>query len=74
MVLIEILARNMGEVVTRKEIAEAFGVEWLQFDGRRLNQVVSRLRRRWLKNSGVELPFRTEHGRGYIFVAKIDLV
>lgn len=74
MMLIELLARNAGEVVSRKAIAAAFGVDWLQFDERRLDQIVSRLRRRWLKNSGAELPFRTEHGKGFIFSAEIDLV
>ncbi len=73
MILMELLAKHAGEIVSRKAIAAASGVDWLQFDERRLDQTVSRLRRRWLRNSGKELPCRTEHGKGFTFSAEIDL-
>jgi len=74
MILMTLLARYVGEVVSRKEIARAFEIDWLQFDSRWLDQTVSRLRRRWLKRRGRELPIRTEHGKGYIFTANIELI
>jgi len=73
MVLLELLAAKVGAVVSRREIATAFGVDWLQYDERRLDQIVSRLRRRWRSN-GPELPVRTEHGKGYTFCAEIEVV
>ncbi|WP_293778400.1 response regulator transcription factor [uncultured Oxalicibacterium sp.] len=72
--LLQILAQHAGEVVTRRAIAAAFGVAWLEFDDRRLDQLVSRLRRRWLKATGAELPIRTDHGKGFTFTSEIDVV
>jgi len=47
MSLLELLARNSGRVVDRPAIAKAFGADWLDYDERHLDQLVSRLRRRW---------------------------
>jgi len=74
MALLELLATRAGTVVSRREIATAFGVDWLQYDERRLDQIVSRLRRRWRGGGGPELPVRTEHGKGYTFCAEIEVV
>lgn len=74
MVLLELLASRAGTVVSRRAIAAAFGVDWLQYDERRLDQMVSRLRRRWRGRGGPELPVRTEHGKGYTFCAGIEVV
>ena len=73
LVLLELLASNAGEVVSRKSIAAGFGVDWLDYDQRRLDQMVSRLRRRWRSHSGQDLPCRTEHGKGYSFCADIEV-
>jgi two-component system OmpR family response regulator len=72
--LLELLARHCGHVVSRKRIASAFGVEWINYDDRRLDQMVSRLRKRWTCNSRQQLPFRTEYGKGYCFSAEIEVV
>ncbi|WP_293777371.1 response regulator [uncultured Oxalicibacterium sp.] len=68
------LAAQHGEIVTRREIAHAMRIDWLEFDNRRLDQTISRLRRRWLKNSGRVLPLLTQHGKGFFFGAEIVLV
>ena len=67
MSLMELLFGNANRVVTRRMIAAAFDTEWLDFDERRLDQTVSRLRRRWRDSAGAELPLRTEHRQGYSF-------
>ncbi|MFJ9451949.1 MULTISPECIES: response regulator transcription factor [unclassified Herbaspirillum] len=72
--LLQLLARNMGQVVHRQQIAKAFGVEWIDYDERRLDQIISRLRRRWQNLSGEKLPLRTEHGQGYSFCESIDII
>lgn len=74
MLLLQLLARNMGQVVHRQQIAKAFGVEWIDYDERRLDQMISRLRRRWQNLTGEKLPLRTEHGQGYSFCESIDIV
>lgn len=74
MVLMQLLSGNAGKVVSRQEIAAAFGIRWLDYDERRLDQTVSRLRRRWRNQSGQELPCRTEHGKGFSFCAAIEVL
>lgn len=71
--LFELLATQSGQTVSRRTIAAAFGSDWLDYDERRLEQLVSRLRRRWRENCAEPLPFRTEHGKGYSFCADIEV-
>ncbi|WJI16125.1 response regulator transcription factor [Pseudoxanthomonas winnipegensis] len=63
--LLRLLAERQGEVAGRREVAEALGWEWMAFDQRRLDTMISRLRRRCRDICGLELPIRTEHARGY---------
>ncbi len=65
--LLELLARNACTVVYRRKIATALSNDWRDYDERRLDKMVSRLRNRWRKRSGKELPLRTLHGQGYSF-------
>ncbi|RJG05998.1 DNA-binding response regulator [Noviherbaspirillum cavernae] len=74
MTLLELLARNAGKVVSRPDIARAFGTDWLDYDDRHLDQLVSRLRRRWQNRTGEKLPLRTEHGQGYSFCVDIEVL
>ncbi|MDF3882530.1 response regulator transcription factor [Cupriavidus basilensis] len=71
--LLEMLARNPAQPVNRRQIAEGFGFDWLSYDERRLETMVSRLRQRWRSESGTELPLRTAHRKGYTFTAPISL-
>ncbi|RXZ36118.1 DNA-binding response regulator [Oxalobacteraceae bacterium CAVE-383] len=67
MILMELMFKHANRVVTRRMIAAAFDTDWLDFDERRLDQLVSRLRKRWRDGGGGELPLRTEHRQGYSF-------
>ena len=71
--LLGLLARCEGKMVGRREVAEALGWKWLSFDQRRLDTLISRLRRRCREECGQELPIRTEHARGYLATETIDL-
>jgi DNA-binding response OmpR family regulator len=72
--LLEVLSKHSGNVVGRPQIVRAFGAEWVTYDERRLEQVVSRLRRRCEKEIGNKLPLRTEHGIGYSFSERIQIM
>lgn len=72
--LIEILAKHQGDIVDRRTIVEAMGHDWLDYDLRRLDSLVSRLRRRWWNEAGKALPLKTEHSRGYRFTEGIRLI
>lgn len=71
MVLFELFCKNQGALITRRTLVEALGHNWLDFDERRLDTLISRLRRRWRDISGQDLPLKTEYGNGYSFGAAI---
>ena len=73
MSLCQLFAKQPGQTVTRRQIAEAFGHDWLDFDQRRLDTLVSRLRQRWRASADFELPLKTEHREGYSFASLITL-
>lgn len=71
--LLELLARHPTQPVGRRQIAETLGYEWLDYDERRLETMVSRLRQRWRNESGTELPLKTARRFGYTFAEPISL-
>jgi DNA-binding response OmpR family regulator len=73
-VLLGLLARSPGHVVTRRLIVEALGHDWKQYDLRRLDTMVSRLRARWYRIAARELPLRTLHREGYEFTEMLEVV
>lgn len=74
MILLNLLAKHKGKIVARSQIAQSFGSDWLDFDQRKLDQLVSRLRKRWKSVTNQQLPVKTAHGQGYIFCEDIDIV
>ncbi|CAJ0815214.1 MULTISPECIES: response regulator transcription factor [Ralstonia] len=71
--LLELLARHPTQPVSRRQIAEILGYEWLDYDERRLETMVSRLRQRWRNVAGTVLPLKTAHRLGYAFAEPISL-
>ena len=69
MTLFDLFVAHPGEVITQRVLVEALGFDWLDYDRRRLDKLVSRLRHRWQEESGQELPLRTEYRHGYSFGA-----
>jgi DNA-binding response OmpR family regulator len=74
MCLFSLLAERPGQVVTRRCLVESFGADWVHYDLRRLDTLVSRLRRRWRAAGGQDLPIKTAYGEGYSFGESITLV
>ncbi|MDS4058087.1 MAG: response regulator transcription factor [Candidatus Contendobacter sp.] len=72
MTLFELLSSNPGETVSRQALVAAWGYHWLDYDVRRLEQLVSRLRRRWEAETGQPLPLKTVHRFGYSFSADLN--
>ena len=71
--LLEVLAAAGGVPVSRRAIVEAQGHDWLDYDQRRLDTQVSRLRQRWREHAGGELPLKTVHGAGYALTVSVVL-
>jgi DNA-binding response OmpR family regulator len=71
--LFHLLALNPEQQVEKRELVEAWGYAWLDYDLRKLDLAISRLRQRWLKECGSALPLKTEHRRGYSFSEPLRL-
>lgn len=72
-VVIGLLARADGRPITRRQIVDALGQSWAAYDLRRLDTLVSRMRARWLRKTGRELPLRTLHREGYEFAEVLEV-
>ncbi len=62
-----------GKCVTRKTIVEALGEDFLEYDQRRLDTQMRRLRRKVKEACGQQLPISTLHAVGYHFYAKTKI-
>lgn len=67
------LARQAHGVVRRQAIVEAIGEDYLQYDQRRLDTQMRRLRRRVEQACGLQLPVATVRGVGYRFFQAIEV-
>ncbi|MCP9759305.1 DNA-binding response regulator [Aquitalea sp. S1-19] len=71
--LLSLLVTRQGEAASRRDIVEAFGYDWLDYDQRRLDTLISRLRQRCKQECGSELPLKTVHREGYALTACVML-
>ncbi len=65
------LARLPRRQASRRELVEALGEDWLLYDERRLEAVISRLRRKIADTTGADAPLRTLRGFGYTFLESL---
>jgi DNA-binding response OmpR family regulator len=56
-----------GEAISRKQIVQGFGEDYLSYDQNRIDTMVRRLRRKAESDLGTKLPLNTERVRGYSF-------
>lgn len=66
--LLSLLVTHAGKPVSRREIVTALGYDYRHYDERRLEALVSRLRRK-LGRPAEGTPIRVAHGFGYAFTA-----
>ncbi|HEX5392051.1 MAG TPA: response regulator transcription factor [Rhodocyclaceae bacterium] len=66
------LARTPGKAVTRRDMIEALGGDLASYDTRRLETLVSRLRRK-LEDAGHSDLVQTVYGTGYLVTAQLVL-
>ena len=71
--ILERLAKNAGQVITKDEIAIALGYQPDVYDFRRLEIIVRRLRNKVQQVTGTRLPLDTAHRKGYAFTSEITL-
>lgn len=61
-----------GQVVSRKKIVAALGHNYLEYDQRRMDSQIRRLRRKVEQSCNMELPVATIRGVGYRFYDPIE--
>ncbi|TCS37878.1 PAS domain S-box-containing protein [Paucimonas lemoignei] len=71
-IVLQTLMRE-SECVTRRTIVEALGKNFLEYDQRRLDTQMRRLRRKVKESCGQALPISTVYGVGYRFYAKATI-
>lgn len=70
--LMEMLVKSLGKPVKRRDIvAVGFGLDPLSYDNRRLDSIVSRLRRKIHDAYPLSQPIKVVHSVGYIFAEPI---
>lgn len=62
---LEALARNTQPAVSRKQVIQALGKDYLSYDPRSLDALVLRLRKKVAATGPTPLPIRTVHGQGF---------
>lgn len=70
MLVLRCLMEAPGTSISRKQIIQALGGDYLSYDQRRLDTQMRRLRRKVLESGGQELPVNTQRNSGYCFYAK----
>jgi len=70
--LMDMLVKSLGKPVKRRDIiALGFGLNPLSYDSRRLDSIVSRLRRKMHNAYPLSQPIKVVHSVGYIFTEAI---
>ncbi len=65
--LLQCLMRYSGQHVSRRQLVEALGMNYLDYDPQRLDTLMSRLRRKVQAHAGQPLPVKTSRNQGYCF-------
>lgn len=58
---------DTGEAISRRQIVQGFGEDYLSYDQNRIDTMVRRLRRKAEADLATKLPLNTERVRGYSF-------
>ena len=67
------IARAPQRQASRRDLAHALGETWETYDERRLEALVSRLRRKLAEGSGRDVPLRALRGQGYGFLDQLQV-
>ncbi|HEX5392146.1 MAG TPA: response regulator transcription factor [Rhodocyclaceae bacterium] len=69
--ILTVMAKAHGAAVSRRDIIIAMGRNYMEFDDRRLEVAISRLRRKLMPDSPSGSPIRADRGTGYCFAANL---
>lgn len=73
-IIMRALIAACGQPVTRRELVAALGKNYLEYDQRRLDTQMRRLRSKVTEGCNLDLPIRTIHSVGYTFTARAKVI
>ncbi|WP_343591386.1 response regulator transcription factor [Paracidovorax wautersii] len=73
LLVLQCLMSAAGGEVSRRQIVQALGGDYVEYDQRRLNTHMRRLRTKVQQESRLDLPVRTVRGNGYCFYEPADV-
>ena len=71
---IELIFTSKRNIISKREFVEALGFRWIEFDNRRFDTLISRLRKRVKDQTGVELPLKADRRGNYYFVSPCQVI
>lgn len=71
--LIKPMAQNSGQVIARSVLIESLGFRPADYDPRRMEIMIRRLRKKVNEETGLDAPIDTAHGVGYAFTAAMNI-
>ena len=71
--LSNLITASPGQVITKETIIKSLGHDFASYDPKNIETLLSRLRSKVKKQSGVVLPLQTAHGKGYAFTGQIRI-
>lgn len=73
-IFIELISKSRRNLVSKKQFVEALGLNWLEFDNRRIDTFISRLRKRIFQQTNLELKLKADRQGNYYLMDMIDLL
>lgn len=71
--VLHVLMAEPERIVSRQQIVQSLGEDFLSYDQRRLDTQISRLRRKAEQAAGLALPINTARNAGYRFYAEAEV-
>jgi len=72
-VFLELLSKSERNLISKKEFVEAIGHNWMEFDDRRFDTFISRLRKRVREQTNTEITLKSDHHGSYFLLELIEL-
>ncbi|MED5614745.1 response regulator transcription factor [Janthinobacterium sp. P210005] len=72
-IVLHVLMAEPERIVSRQQIVQSLGEDFLTYDQRRLDTQISRLRRKAEQAAGLALPINTARNAGYRFYAEAEV-
>jgi DNA-binding response OmpR family regulator len=72
--VLKTLTQTPGELVPRGNLAVCLGFDAVDYDPRRMEIMIRRLRKKIIDETGLPVPIETVHGQGYAFAATVEFV